>query len=116
MWLGLSHCSPARLLRMVAKEVWHGPKAISLEVVGLRPTRRRSLHVRLAHHCQSVDQTRRRITHPAVYESSRHDPILGDFSHGCGSHTFSFHLRFYDGLLSGSERFLHLRLSLRRVL
>lgn len=48
-------------------------------------------------------------------ESYRDDRVLGDVSDRCRGDSVSFHLRIYDRVFSRSERFLHLRLSIRRI-
>ncbi len=114
--LGLSHSSPAGLLCLAAKEGRPYSEGVSIEAAGLCAAHSRSVYVRMAHSLLGFIEARTRTTVSRVHQSYCYQQFLGDFPLRRDRHSFSFHLRFHDGLFFGLERLLHLRLPLWRVL
>ena len=80
LWLGLSHTCVAGSLRLAAQENGSSSEAVSVAAPGVRPARRRAVHVCLAHGLSIVFEPGARTNHPEIHESSGDHKFLGDVS------------------------------------
>lgn len=99
--LGMSHCGPSGLLRLVIEKNGPDAEALSVATAHFCAVDRRALHVRMADRVSHFRGAAECAGHSAIHQPSDHDRILVDVSALVGGYSFSFYLRFYDRLFLG---------------
>ena len=99
--LGMSHCGPSGLLRLVIEKNRHDAEAVQVTCLGFCTADRGLVHVCMADGISHLRGPAGGTADPAVYESPDHDRILGHVPAVLGGDTISLYLRFHDRLFLG---------------
>src|SRR5215467_14132676 len=110
--MGLSHSSVAGSLRLVTQENGSSSEAFSVASARVCSAHRGAVHVCLARRISTVHATAR-SPYSEIHQPSGDHKFLADVPFGRGGNPVSLHLRLRDSLFFGTERLLHLCLSVR---